>query len=107
MMVRTRERGPLLGVRRFAHQRQRRDGQTGGGNEVVILGEVELLGWAWRKGGVDEVGVTFERAPDTRALFFGELSMQQIVRPADGIQEVAGGEIDVWLAVGIAPRFIV
>ena len=73
----------------------------------MILGEVELVAWARRKGVVDEAGVTLERRADARALRRGEVVVEQVVRPADRVQQMAGGEIDVRLVVGVAPRLVV
>ena len=42
MMMRAGERGPLLRILRLAHQGEGGDGQARGGDEIVILREVEL-----------------------------------------------------------------
>ena len=51
--------------------------------------------------------MTLERRADARALGRGEVVVQQVVGPADRVQQVAGGEIGVRLVVGVAPRLVV
>ena len=48
-----------------------------------------------------------ERGANAAALLRRELVVQQVVGPADRVQQVPGGEVHVGLAVGVAPRLVV
>ena len=106
-MMRPGEHGPLFRVLRLAHQRERGDGESRSGNEVVVLREAEPSFRTGSKLVVDEPGVAFERLADSRTLGGGEVVVEQVVGPSDRVQQVTGREIGVGLVVGIAPRLVV
>ena len=107
VVVRAGEGGPFRRVGRFAHERERGDGQAGGGNEVVVLREAVLPLRLRRERVVHEAGVAFERLPDAHALVGGPLVVQEIVRPADRVEQVPRREVGVRLVEGIPPGFVV
>ena len=51
--------------------------------------------------------MAFERLPDARTLVRRPLVVQQVVRPADGVQEMSRGEVGVRLVVRVAPGLVV
>jgi hypothetical protein len=95
---------PSFGVRGFAHQCQRGHGQPRRRDEVVVLRELEPL--ALRPGRVvriHEPRVALERRPDMTPLASGQLRIEEVVGPADRVEQMPGGEVDVRLACTCSP----
>ena len=101
------ERRPFLRVPRFTHQGECGDPEPRGRNEIVILGEMHPLLRRRQEGVVHKIGVTLERGPDPRAFGRGEVVVEQVVGPAQGVEKMARGEVGIGLVVGVAPRLVV
>jgi hypothetical protein len=108
VVVRVGGGGPALGVGRLAEEGEGGHAEPGGGDEVVVLRELEPVALRARcEVLVDERRVPLQGAADARTLAGGELGPEEIVGPADRVQQVARGEVHVGLVVRVAPGLVV
>ena len=106
-MMRAGQGGPLRRVGGLAHERKGRDGQASRRDEVVVLRETVAPLRLRRELVVHEARVAFERLPDARTLVRRPLVVQQVVRPADCVQEMSRRQVGVRLVVRVAPGLVV
>src|SRR5437773_8874102 len=105
MMMRARERRPLRSIFRLAEQSERGDAESGGGDEIVILREVQLL--LRSEVVVDQTCVTLERSADPLPIRLGQIVIKKIVGPSDAVEQMAGSQVGVRQVVRVTPRLVV
>src|SRR6266487_3801260 len=103
MMMRARKRRPLRSIFRLAEQSESGDAESGGGDEVVILREVQLLLRSEKV--VHQTSVTLERGADPLPFRLSQIVIQKIVGPSDPVEQMARGQIGVRQVVRVTPRF--
>ena len=66
-----------------------------------------LAPWLGSEGVINEIRVPLQRSADAGSFAARQIVVQEVVGPADRVEQVPGGEVGIRLVVGVAPRFVI